>query len=92
MITPLDQHQFLSEPERILLREWRKTRECELILTILNTATRFPAANDEAPRSAEERIGEVNAANRIYLSLALIGSGGQAAQRTAPKIAFGRTP
>lgn len=91
MITPLDQHQFLSPAERIMLQAWRKSPEGQLIVTILNTATRFPAAPDETQKSADERIGEVTAANNLYLSIALIGSGGPAVPRTAPKIAFGRT-
>lgn len=74
MITPLDQHPWLTENEREVLREWRKTPAAAVILRILGNAARLVPERNMADLNAGYELGRRDALDGQILSIHLIGT------------------
>jgi hypothetical protein len=74
MITPLDQHPWLTEDQRKLLHEWRRTEAARVIIQILGNAARMVPERNTTNLNADYELGRRDALDAQILSIYLIGT------------------
>jgi hypothetical protein len=74
VITPLDQHPWLTDDERKVLHEWRKTAAFHVVVRILGNAARMVPVRDTTNLNADYELGRRDALDAQILSIYLIGT------------------
>ncbi len=74
MITPLDHHEWLTEDERKVLQDWRRTPAAAVILRVLGNSARLVPERDTANLNADYGLGRRDALDAQILSIHLIGT------------------